>query len=295
MSADAGASGTGATVGVSPARSLLDDAERRRELEARLWWPHAAAAALVVGLVAFVLVPWWAALVAGVIAIVVVGWLLGDAGRNRDDVGRVIGGRSVADDEVPRLSNLVEGLGFSTGVARPELRVLDDPTINMAVFGPAGGGVIVVTQGLLDHLDRVETEAVVAAALTRLKSNDASLGTAAARLVCGALLRRVPEPGAEAPGSGAPESRRARWMATILGEQRAFLGDLAAVDVTRYPPAMADVLDKMERIGTTVGTATVGTAHLWFANPFGVGDGLVHIGFGDPTPLSQRSSLMAEL
>lgn len=50
-----------------------------------------------------------------------------------------------------------------------------------------------------------------------------------------------------------------------LGDQRCVRSDLAAVDMTFYPPGLASALEKMERAGTHIADAPVETWHMWIA------------------------------
>ena len=111
----------------------------------------------------------------------------------------------------------------------------------------AGAGVsatLVVTQGLLDQLTRVELEGVVAQQLTRIRTHDILPATVTvATLGIGATLLSPPEP------------------VTAM--------DRAAISFTRYPPGLIGALEKMEAKGTAVKGGSRATAHLWFADPGG--------------------------
>ncbi len=62
----------------------------------------------------------------------------------------------------PRLENLVDGLCATNGVASPRLRLLDAPGANAAVAAVDERVTFLVTSGLLERLDRMELEGVVA-------------------------------------------------------------------------------------------------------------------------------------
>lgn len=279
------------------ARSLLDRTDRNRETLRLLPLPYAVVAAFVVGVVVALVVAWWAGLVAAVAAGAAAWAVLSRP--SHDAVAAILGGREAGAAEFPRYHNLMEGLAISTGATTPSLRVLDEPHPNLAVVGPPDAGTVVATSGLLELLDRVELEGVLAEAYVRLRSHDAELGSAAARLVCGPLARRGP---ADGPPSGlvaAVLAARATRLRTVLGGQREFLSDLAAVDVTRYPPGLGSALEKMERAGTAISGATWATAHLWLVDPLPASDDDVvarlNEAFGNDAPIDQRASLMAEL
>ena len=281
-------------------RSLLDRTERNAARARTLVVPQAAVSAVVVGVVLGLLVAWWlvvlAALVAGA-AVAVVLPRTAAAG-----VGAILDSRVAPEAEFPRYHNLMEGLSIASGTTVPDLRVIDEAGLNLATYGDAENSVIVATTGLLESLDRVELEGVFSAALSRIRSADTHLGTRCALLVCGPLVRNGPvRPGRPMGLVSLLAGARAARLRAVLGPQREFLTDLAAVDMTRYPPGLGTALEKMESVGTTVNSATWGTAHLWFAEPLAPaapGDetaSRLNALFCNPTPLDQRASLMAEL
>lgn len=133
----------------------------------------------------------------------------------------------------PRLDNVLDGLVLTMGVTRPEVRVVDEPApVAAALAGSEARGVIVVTTGLLDGLGRLEHEALVALLLDRIRSGHARNVLVAAAL---ADLPRLPLV------SGLV--RRACDALVPDGADVAI--DLDAVRVTRFPPALAEVLGRV--------------------------------------------------
>jgi Zn-dependent protease with chaperone function len=130
-----------------------------------------------------------------------------------------------------RLEDLCEGLCAALGLPMPELRVLADRSLNAIAIGKHhNDAAIVVTAGLIDELDRIELEAVIAHELAHLKRLDIATTTVAASGVGRLLL-----------GLGGERGRL--WFD---GADCEILADLAAVATTRYPPGMIAAL---ERIG----------------------------------------------
>ena len=67
------------------------------------------------------------------------------------------------DQEERQLGNLVEEIAVAAGVAPPRVMLIDTPETNAAITGlNVGDSTILVTRGLLDTLDRDETQAVIA-------------------------------------------------------------------------------------------------------------------------------------
>jgi Zn-dependent protease with chaperone function len=144
---------------------------------------------------------------------------------------RSLGTGGADEDDDPRVFNLVEGLCATMGLAFPDLQLLDDPVPDALALGlRPDRAVLVLTTGLLDSLDPVELEGVLAHELTHIKRGD----TAPATIAAAALLpvARI-VPGA----SGLVH----RWA----GPGREFETDRLAVGVTRYPPGLRQALSTM--------------------------------------------------
>ena len=165
-----------------------------------------------------------------------------------------------------RLANLVDGLSMSAGLAPPRLEVVEADGLNaLAAAGKAGKGVIAVTTGLLRELELIELEAVLAELLVQIRRGDAVPATMTVGTF--GLGRRL----------AAPAERDA-------------LADQAGVALTRYPPALAAALEKIETKGAEVPGSPPAMAHLWVADPGGADQ-------RDPArlPLSERIEALREL
>lgn len=186
---------------------------------------------VVVGLVVFVpvavigvlLLPMIVGLVLALIVAAAVVWFL-----HRDIDARALastGARPLRPEQAPRLANLVDGVADLVGIAAPDLAVVDGSDLDAGVVGYRGSGVLIVTSGLLDSVERVELEGVVARELVVLRAGLASRRTVAHGLVgwfAGGLGTRLAGP------------------APSLDDDVAV--DLAAVRVTRFPPGLSDAL-----------------------------------------------------
>jgi heat shock protein HtpX len=174
----------------------------------------AAAGTVVVGTVAgtgAALVAWWA-LWRGATPIVLGG----------------LGARTVEEGELARAENLVDGLCASMGVVPPEILVVEEDARDALTLGcRPDSAVLVVTSGLLNALDPVALEGVLAHELVHVKRGDIAPATVAA-----ALLAPL------APLS----SSVSEVVHAIAGRGREFRTDRLAVAVTRYPPGLRDAL-----------------------------------------------------
>jgi len=250
---------------------------RRRCLPAALG--PALGAGIVAGFLAWLVNPILGAVVLAVVVIAVLAALLAVLPERRrqavtPELARIVGGRGVDPVAEARVVNLIESLVATLGVPEPTISVIDDPGANLATYGPPDNSHLVVTTGLTTLLTRVEAEAVLAEALWRIRSGDAEIAGLVAFLFGGGAL----ETPVTAP---APADWLERWaqVNSSFSELRHIDADAAAVGVTRYPPALATALLAMEGVGTSVGSATWGTAGLWMCDP-GPGGGVTHPSVG---------------
>ncbi len=140
---------------------------------------------------------------------------------------RSLGARPGDDEELARAENLVDGLCATMGVEPPDILVIDDWTRQALSLGrKSGAAVLVVTSGLLNSLDPVCLEGVLAHELVHVKRADIAPATMAAAM----LLPLA----AFFPVSG--------LVHTLAGRGREFRTDRLAVAVTRFPPGLHDAL-----------------------------------------------------
>jgi len=108
--------------------------------------------------------------------------------------------REVTPEEQPRLHNIVEGLAIAAGLPKPRVYVVPEQAPNAYATGrnPEHSS-IAVTQGLLDTLNRVELEGVVAHEISHILDRDILVGTIVATLVGAAWLFACGGPRASEP------------------------------------------------------------------------------------------------
>lgn len=234
---------------------------RADKLLAELWAVHLAAGA-VAGLLCALLTSlrWWAMPIVLVAACgLAMFWL--SIGERRLRSAMVPAGSAVCGPaDEPRLANVIEGVCLLVGVERPTLVVHPAATANAAAFGRRPDRTtIVVTQGLLSELGRIELEAVVARLLTQIRDGRiAYLTTAVTTVGLPALMWRSLWPLVHA---------RLEREANTGND---FDDDTEAVKLTRYPPGLADALEMMSRVGVNT-SAPQATWPLWLADPRAAG------------------------
>ena len=201
--------------------------------------------------------------------------------------------RAVTQEEEPRLHNIVEGLSIAAGIPKPRVYVVPEQAPNAFATGrdPAHSSVA-VTRGLLDLMNRVELEGVVAHELSHVLDRDVLVGTIVATLVGAVVLisefflrswwwggfrgRR----GDDSGGGGAELvffgiGLLLLIVAPIAGQiiklavsrEREYLADAQGAMLTRYPPGLASALRKIAAAPHAMRSANNATAHLWLDQP----------------------------
>jgi heat shock protein HtpX len=193
--------------------------------------------------------------------------------------------------EYRRYHNLVEGLCIAAGLPKPGLYVVEDPAPNAFATGRnPDHAAIAVTTGLLEKMNRVELEGVLAHELSHIKNYDILLTTVAVTAV-GAIalladlgLRFMWFGGARRRGSSnagpaggilaivalvllvvAPLI--ATMMKFSLSRRRELQADATGVQITRYPPGLIAALEKLRDDQSVVASASRATEQLWIESP----------------------------
>jgi Zn-dependent protease with chaperone function len=183
-------------------------------------------ALVVVALVCGVLIGPVAGPVAGVVVGLVV-WA-GTWWGATPAVVRALHAEPADEDDVGRVFNLVEGLCATMGLVVPEVRVVHDDARGALALGRRRRvAVLIVTTGLVEALDPVLLEAVLAHELVHVKCGDIMPATVAAAVTLPFV--------ALVPGVGG-------LVHSLAGRGREFRTDQWAVGVTRYPPGLRDAL-----------------------------------------------------
>lgn len=242
-------------LGVEPLFAIYRS--RADKLLAEFWAVHAAAGAAA-GVALALLSPlgWWVVpVVLAVACLAAVGGLAVGERRLTAALGGTGPSVSGAEDQ-PRLSNIVEGVCLLVGVPEPAIVVAPGTAANATAFGRRPDhSTLVVTQGLLDALSRIELEAVVARLLTQVRDGRAAyLTTAVTTVGLPALLWPALWPLVQAR------------VQREAGTGSDFDDDAEAVRLTRYPPGLAGALEAMSAEGVRTAAPRV-TWPLWLADP----------------------------
>jgi heat shock protein HtpX len=194
--------------------------------------------------------------------------------------------------EYARLHNVVEGLCIAAGLPKPRVYVIDDPAPNAFATGrDPRHAAVAVTTGLLDKMNRIELEGVLAHELSHVKNYDVLVSTLAVTLVGVVVLMsdwalrfmwfgggRRDDDGDGGGGAGAPVALIgfallivtpifAQVMQFAVSRRRESLADVSGVSLTRYPPGLISALEKLKDDTTVVRFNSRATAHLWIESP----------------------------
>jgi heat shock protein HtpX len=175
-----------------------------------------------------------------------------------DEVLRAFDAEPADELRHARLLNLVRGLVLSIGLPEPDVLVAPDDASNAMTVAAGDRVTVLMTQGLIDRLDRLELEAVVAELLVRAKEGDAELGTAAASFIGGLFF--------EGP-LRAFRSFGVNRLRSLFDEDRDLIADRTAVRVTRYPPGLISALGKLRSCETRPAGSNPTSDHLWLVAP----------------------------
>ncbi len=192
----------------------------------------------------------------------------------------------------PELYRVVENLCIAAGLPFPKIYIIDSSQPNAFATGrDKNHAVIAITRGLLEKLERVELEGVIAHELSHIGNKDMLLQTIIVVLVGVVVLMtdfffRISFWG----GFGGRSSRDsgqiklimmlvalalailapifAQLIKLAISRKREFLADASGALLTRYPEGLARALEKISADPNPLKTASDATSHLFIASPF---------------------------
>jgi heat shock protein HtpX len=251
-------------------------------------------------IVILVVIGWAVSLIAGlgswgvVFALVIAGFLAFLSYWKSDSVALAMSRAKPADpQQYRRLHNLVEGLCIAAGLPKPRLYIIEDDAPNAFATGRnPKHAAIAVTTGLLEKMNRVELEGVLAHELSHIKNYDILVSTLAVTMV-GAIalisdigIRMLWWNGGRRGRDDRQDNNPlgiillivglvviilapliAQLMQFAVSRKRESLADLTGVQITRYPPGLISALEKLKDDSTVVHAASRATAHLWIEQP----------------------------
>lgn len=224
--------------------------------------------------------------------------------------------RPATREEYAHLVNSVEGLALAAGIPVPKIYVIDDTAPNAFATGrDPEHGVIAVTTGLLQKLNRVELEGVIAHEMSHIKDYDIRLMTLVAVLAGTVVLlsdwmmrtfwwgggrrRRQSGGGLIVLLIALVAAILAPIVATLIqlaiSRKREFLADAQGAMLTRYPEGLASALEKIAADTEPLEVANKATAHMYIVNPLKDIGGTLSSLFSTHPPIEERVRRLREM
>ena len=248
----------------------------------------------------------------GMVVGLIVAWI---AYRGSDKLVLGISGAHEIDRQShPQLFRTVENLCIGSGMPLPKIYVIDDSAPNAFATGrdPEHASVA-ITSGLLEKLEPLELEAVMAHELSHVRNFDTRFMVMTAVLVgfialladvtlrltwFGAGHRRASRDKGGGPAAIiilvvaiiaiilAPII--ARLLRMMLSRQREYLADASGVLLTRYPEGLASALEKLEADKEPLEAANKATESLYIVNPLKGHESKLNSMFATHPPIEER-------
>lgn len=226
--------------------------------------------------------------------------------------------RPVIKQEEPELHRVVENLAIGSGLPMPMVYVIEDGSPNAFATGrdPKHASVT-VTRGLLNKLDKLELEGVIAHEMSHIGNYDIRVMTIVvvlvglAALLADIFLRwtwfgaggRNSNRGKGGGGAGAILLLVAIALAILapiaaqvihfaISRQREYLADASGALLTRNPDALARALEKIATDPDPLEVANKATAHLYINNPLREHRSFLNNLFSTHPPIEERVRLL---
>ena len=230
----------------------------------------------------------------------------------------ISGAREVTKDEEPELCRTVENLCIGAGLPMPKVYVIEDGSPNAFATGrDPKHAALAVTRGLLQKLDKLELEGVLAHELSHIGNYDIRVMTIVVVLVGLAALMADFALRLTFFGAGRRSSNRGRGggaavviiyalalLAVVLtpiaaqlikfavSRQREYLADASGALLTRNPDGLASALEKIAGDPDPLEVANKATAHLYISNPLRGHQSWLNNLFSTHPPIGERVRLL---
>lgn len=200
--------------------------------------------------------------------------------------------KPVEKKDEPELYRIVENLSITAGLPMPKIYIIEEAAPNAFATGrDPKHSVVVVTRGLLDRLERVELEGVIAHELSHIGNRDMLISAIAVVLTGVVVIAtdfffRMAFWGGLGRRGGRESGQMQLLMIAVallfailaplfatmlrlaISRKREFLADASGALLTRYPEGLARALEKISQDPRSLTVANDATAHLYIANPF---------------------------
>ena len=230
----------------------------------------------------------------------------------------ISGAKEVTKEREPELVRKVENLCIGAGLPMPKVYVIEDGSPNAFATGrDPDHASVVVTRGLLDKLEPLELEGVLAHELSHIGNYDIRVMTIVVVLVGLAALMADFMFRLTFFGAGRRSGNRGRggggavaiiYLVAIAGaimapiaaqairfavsRQREYLADASGALLTRHPEGLASALEKIAADPDPLEVANKATAHLYINNPLREHKSWLNNMFTTHPPIEERVKLL---
>ena len=200
------------------------------------------------------------------------------------------GARPATEEQDKLLSSVLDGLCIASGLPRPKLYVINDPSPNAFATGRnPEHAVVCVTTGLLEIMDKYELEGVLAHELSHIKNYDILLSTIVSVFVGFVVIVSdfTLRFGFLGKRSNDNDSRSSldiilfivgliflilsplftKLIQLAISRKREYLAAATAVEFTRNPNGLISALKKLQTDTTTMKNVSKATAHMYINEP----------------------------
>jgi heat shock protein HtpX len=221
----------------------------------------------------------------------------------------------------PGLYRLVENLCIAAGLPTPKIYIIEDTAPNAFATGrDPEHAVVCFTTGILQKLEKVELEGVVAHELSHIGNYDIRVMTLVVVLV--GVVTLLADWMLRARFFGRGNDREGNQLKSVMmliglvlallspiiatliklavSRKREYLADASGALLTRYPEGLAKALEKISADNEPLEAANKATAHLYIVNPLKEHKGQSSVGwfagmFNTHPPIADRIKRLREM
>lgn len=199
--------------------------------------------------------------------------------------------KQIVKKDNPELFRIVENLCIGAGIPMPKVYIIEDSAPNAFATGrDPKHAVICTTTGLLQKLNKIELEGVIAHELSHIRNFDIRLMAIVVVLVglvallANFFMRSLWFGGGRRNSRGGGNAQGIFLLIAIIlailspiiasliqlsiSRKRELLADASGALLTRYPEGLASALEKIGKDKEPLEVANNATAHLYIENPF---------------------------